>query len=77
MKRKLTAGFGCAMGLVMLCGSLAACGPYGNYDYEAIDPGTLAAPSVEFKSAEEDPAHYGGRHSVRSGSGRKGGYHAL
>lgn len=56
MKRKLTAGFGCAMGLVMLCGSLAACGPYGNYDYEAIDPGTLAAPSVEFKSAEEDPA---------------------
>lgn len=53
MKKKIISGISCALGLVMLSGAFAACG-FGNYDYEAIDPGTLSAPKVAFKTAAED-----------------------
>lgn len=44
----------CAMAAFSFCGAFAACGGIGNYDYEAIDPGTLAAPRAEFVTAVED-----------------------
>lgn len=55
MKKKLISGISCALGLVMMSGTLAACG-LGSYDYEAIDPGKLKAPTVAFKTAAEDAA---------------------
>lgn len=55
MKKKIISGISCALGLVMLGGTLAACGGLGDYDYVAVDPGELRAPTVEFKTKEEDP----------------------
>lgn len=41
---------------VACCGAFAACNYEEDYEYEAINPGTLAAPTVEFKTAREDAA---------------------
>lgn len=54
--KKFYSAISCAMGVLMLGGTLAACGYVGDYSYEAIDPGTLAAPRAEYASAEEDAA---------------------
>ncbi len=42
------------MAACMACGIFASCSYDLDYSYEAIDPGTLAAPSVEFVRASED-----------------------
>ena len=46
----------CVMAVAVLIGSLTGCTPKEDCSYEAIDPGTLAAPEVEFKTAAEDAA---------------------
>ena len=46
----------CVMAVAVLIGSLTGCTPKEDFSYEAIDPGTLAAPEVEFKTAAEDAA---------------------
>ena len=54
--KKFYSVISCALGVLFFCGSLAACKYDDEYDYEAIDPGTLAAPRVEYVSAAEDAA---------------------
>ncbi|MDE5548592.1 MAG: hypothetical protein K2J30_06315, partial [Clostridia bacterium] len=55
--KKSVSVISCALALMVGCVTFAACNPYdGDYDYEAIDPGTLAAPTKEFVTAEEDAA---------------------
>lgn len=55
MKKSISA-ISCAMALAASFTAFAACAPADDYNYEAIDPGTLAAPRAEFKTAEEDAA---------------------
>ncbi len=56
MKKSVSA-ISCALALLMGGAMLAACTNYeDDYDYTAIDPGTLAAPTKEFVTAEEDAA---------------------
>lgn len=54
--RKTTSAFCTFLAAAFLCGTFASCGYTEDYTYTAIDPGTLAAPTVEFKTAEEDPS---------------------
>ncbi len=54
MKKKTTLLLVCVLTLAMLAGSLSGCTAKENFDYVAINPGTLAAPEVEFKTAAED-----------------------
>lgn len=56
MKKSISA-ISCALALVLGGAALAGCTSYEeDYDYEAIDPGTLTAPVKEFATAEEDAA---------------------
>lgn len=56
MKKSISA-ISCVLAMLMGCAALAACTNYeDDYDYVAIDPGTLVAPRAEFKTAEEDAA---------------------
>lgn len=54
--RKTTSAFCTFLAAAFLGGTFASCGYTEDYTYTAIDPGTLAAPTVEFKTAEEDPS---------------------
>lgn len=44
----------CILAVAVLVGSLTGCTPKEDFSYVAIDPGTLAAPEVAFKTAAED-----------------------
>lgn len=54
--KKSTLWISCVLALALLVGSLTGCTPEENFDYVAIDPGTLAAPETAFKTAAEDAA---------------------
>ncbi len=54
--KKFYSAMSSLMALTLLCGALAGCGYTEEYDYEAIDPGTLAAPRAEYATPEEDAA---------------------
>lgn len=54
--KRITSGLCTFLAAAFLCGTLASCGYSEDYTYTAIDPGTLASPTVEFKTAEEDQA---------------------
>lgn len=55
MNKKIVSGVSCALGIVILGSTLAAC-VKKSYDYVAVDPGTLQAPKATFKTAAEDAA---------------------
>lgn len=54
--KKVLSCMSCILAAVAFSGALAACTTGDQYDYVAIDPGTLAAPRAEFATAEEDAA---------------------
>ena len=54
MKKKFLSIVSCVLAAFTVGGMLVACGGVPEYDYEAIDPGTLAAPRAEFVAASED-----------------------